>query len=243
MRCRVVFSGLSRFMALRQFRDHALHLISLPSAGFDANFFLFPEDVLGLYSRAMESGLYPERPVTHEEVISFIKDFQKALGPRDFVIFSVYAYVGSALFNAVYLVGERCWFFDFKRIAFDGEFAMFGPEITKSWAVQAKVMAKSSHCIRSGDACIKGLHLFVCADIELFEKMRFGKDALCFVPAALLGEPGIGHMAKKLRGSGRIFINDAMQRTAWDISFGGRNARTEKLEFHGKPYLSVSFER
>lgn len=243
MHCRVVFSGAKRFADLGRFQSHVRDLVSMPYVSSDANFFLFGEDILGLYSRAINSGMMLDRPVTHEQVVALIKSIQAFLHPRDFVVFSLYASLGSTTLSAAYLVGKRQWFFDFKRFFVGTEFVVLGADAQGSWDVQSKLIARSHHCIRSGDACIKDLHLIVCADIGLMPKVKFGKDALCFIPACALQEDYLHACAKRLSGKGRIFINDATNGCAWDISFSGKKADVRRMEFGKAIFLSLEFER
>ncbi len=67
--------------------------------------FQFPEDICGLYERlgcmglTVYEGIGKMYPKTYEEMLSFIKRLQAIIGPRDFVIFSVYSSVGSIVMN------------------------------------------------------------------------------------------------------------------------------------------------
>ncbi len=243
MRCRVVFPAVKNFPSLKVFGSFVKDIVSEPRKEYDARFFLFPEDILGLYAKALFSGISIEKPVPHEKVLSFIKGIQKCLGPKDFVIFSLYSSIGSLVLNSAYFVGKRDWFFDFKRDPADGDYAIIGYDQMRSWETQAKLMTKSAHCARSGDLCIRGIHLFVCADIELLLKMHFKHNSLCFIPASELGSRAIKDIAGKLRGKGRIFVNDASEGVAWDIPFSNSGKSSpKKLKFGSKICVSVDFE-
>jgi len=247
MRMRTIFCPKGEFDTPDEFLSYLGKLISKGSGKFDASFYLFPEDIFGLYERLAGTGLtlhqgFGKRHVmTHVEIPSFIKRIQAVLGPKDFAVFSLYSSVGSIFLNSGFFVGKKQWFFDYKRTYSVGDMKVIGHEQMDMWRIQSKLMAKTPGCVKAGEACIKGIHLLVCADLALLPKMRLSKNFLCFIPALDLGELQLHKVLQQIRGSGRIFINDSFNGRAWAFSVSGKDKGIEKLSFEGKP-ICFEFE-
>lgn len=226
MKCRVVFPNAKDFKTLDNFFDYAKQALSDNATGqYAANFFLFGEDVLGVYKlckpakreliaellfgdllireREERRAILKERMlVPHEAVLKLAGRLQKILRPEDFVIFSAFAKVHGNLMNAVYLVGKDQQRFDFKRTAADGDLAYIDRGLHDLWLRNSWLNLKTTKCVKAGGTCIKGIHLLVCADIALLQRPALTKTAAAGENIVFI--PVYGLPAKEVR---RIFLN------------------------------------
>jgi hypothetical protein len=105
MRMRTIFCPKGKFDTPDEFLSYLEKLISRSKGVYDASFYLFPEDIFGVYERLAGTGrtLYQgfgkRHVMGHAEILSFIKRIQSVLGPRDFAIFSLYSSIGSIFLN------------------------------------------------------------------------------------------------------------------------------------------------
>jgi len=239
MLCQVVFPNVRRFSGFGDFLPAVKKLVARPAGGCGARFFLFGEDLFGTLKDAGCPLIVP-----HSKVVSFIPSLQRALGPSDFVVFSVYASVGASVLNAVYLVGQRHWRFDFKRNLVLCDELVLDKESLSMQNANSLLNAKSPRCVRAGGLCVKNIHLFICADIDLLRKVRFAERSLVLFPASSLSPAQISAGISRLSGSGRIFINDPSFGSAWAIHFGRGAARAapEPIPLSRRSSVSVDFE-
>ena len=224
MRYRVIFPTIAYFPNLMgfiiYFRDRIHYGTSLD---YDANFFLFGEDILAVMAGKT-------KPVPYEDALSVIPALQEDLNSNDFVIFSCYCTVGSILCNASFLVGRKQWFFDLKHTVSFGDMSVIcaggGKPKGKvdaelaTWKVNAILNRRSAHCLRSGKVCIKSIYPLVCTDIALLSKMRVRNNFLVFAPANELDSSVLSDYLPKLRASGYLFINDPHGGNVWSLPFG-----------------------
>jgi len=236
MHCRVVFSSVKHFSGLLDLYKHVTALTGRPMVKrYDANFFLLGEDIFGA------AGEY-NPPVLYEALVSFICHLQGSIGPRDFIIFSAYTKINRLIMNAVYLVGQKQWHLDFKRVPASSDLAVTGLNIAY-WPSNAKLNLKRHLCAKSGQVCVKGIYLLVCADITQLRRMHPPKNALIFIPAGVLPKGEVGNLYD-LRSSGWVFINDPVQGFAWHIELKKPLDKKElqPIHFEGKGTLSFDFD-
>jgi len=220
MHCRVVFSSVEHFSGLLDLYKHVTALTGRPMVKkYDANFFLLGEDILGT------AGEY-NPPILYEALVSFIRNLQGSIGSRDFVIFSAYTKMGESVLNAVYFIGQKQWFFDFKRVPTEGDLSVCGLDMVK-WAQNSKLNPKRHLCAKSGEVCIKNLYLLVCADLSRLHTLRPPKNALIFVPAGILPKGEVSNLYS-LKSSGWVFINDPAQGVFWHV---GMKRPLDKKDF------------
>ncbi len=236
MHCRVVFSSVKHFSGLLDFFKHATALAGRPSAKkHGASFFLFGEDILGTAGEYNPS-------VPYDELTSFISHLQKSIGPRDFMIFSAYTKMNSSILNAVYFVGQKQWYLDFKRVPTSSDLAVAGLNIT-SWPSTSKLNLKRHLCVKAGEVCVKGIFLLICADITQLRRMCPPKNALIFIPAGVLPKGEVGNLYS-LEPGGWVFINDPVQNVFWHIELKKPLDKKElkPIPFEGKETVSFDFD-
>lgn len=212
MKCRVVFPNAKDFKTLDAFFEHAKRALSdNANGGYAANFFLYGEDVLGVYKlckptkrelvsellfgellirdrEAQREILKEKRIVPHEEALKLAGRLQKILRPVDFVIFSAFAKVHGEIMNVAYLVGKNQILFDFKRTASDGDRNYVDSGLQKAWELSDRLNIKKTTCLNVGGTCVTGIQLLVCADIGLLQRQVMIKkiqpgDNIIFIPA------------------------------------------------------------
>ncbi len=242
MKCRVIFPNATYLNGLKELLAVAGSLVRKNSKAYDANFFVFGEDILGVNNR--EFSIDHERRcrkqiIPHKQVLSFVPRLQSVLGPSDFVIFSLYATLGSSIVNAVYLVGREHWFFDFKRLLPLGDSMVLDRKSMERNRLNAKMNPKTSVCLKIGKHCIKNIYLLVCADIYILPKLRVKGGCLMFVPSCGLSDYNIEGFLSKFHGPGRLFINDPYNGHIWDISFDKK--KPSPMPFGKKKCLAVDF--
>lgn len=267
MNCRVVFPAAAKFRGLEDFFEYSKKLLAKARDGkYDATFYLFGEDMLGVLElcdedpasgvaalilgekyamerRRRREALLQSRLVTHERVISCISRLQKLLLPSESIIFSLYSRVSDGLFNSVYLAGKDNWSFDFKRHAVDSDRMNLGLWTQAEWRVASELNVKTKKCVKAGGVCIKNLHVFVCADISLVPSTKLAAGSLVFVPAWRLPFGDVLSTLKSANGSkGHVFINDPESGWSYGAPFGTGSNGNKPAYFGRKKFLSVDFE-
>lgn len=236
MHCRVVFSSVEHFSGLLDLYKHVTALTGRPMVKkYDASFFLFGEDVLGC------AGEY-HPPVSYKEITSLITLLQNSIGPRDFVIFSAYTKINEVILNAVYFIGQKQWYLDFKRVPTSSDLVVTGLDMV-SWPSTTRLNVKRHLCAKAGQVCLKNVFLLICADITQLHRMRPPKNTLIFVPAGILPKGEVSHLYN-FHSTGWVFINDPAQGVFWHVEMKRplQKKDFQPIPFDGKGSVSFDFD-